>query len=213
MLEKNVRIAAGILALLGLFALGAQLPITIEGFAKTGGSTLGGVWRFFGYFTIITNCVCVFVMGLAAFNKLRNPNWLSAVTSYMVILCLVYWVLLSKNNHETGWRYFVDCLLHYVLPVGTLVAWVVTFPKYNLTWIQPVTWMAYPVSYSVYSMVRGAFEGWYPYFFLDAGKYGYAKVFINILGLATLFLVAGLLLVALGRFLSRSHAPKVLQAP
>jgi hypothetical protein len=212
-MKKNVRIAAGILALMGLFALGAQLPITLEGYAKTGGSTLGGVWRFFGYFTITTNCVCVIVMGLVAFDKLKNHNWLSAITSYMVILCLVYWLLLSKNNQQTGWNFFIDSLLHYALPIGTLVAWIVVFPKHSLTWGQPVTWMAYPVSYSVYSMARGAFEGWYPYFFLDAGKYGYAKVAVNILGLAGLFLIAGLLLVALGRFLSRNHARGVLQAP
>jgi hypothetical protein len=212
-MSLETRHAAGVLALVGLFALGAQLPITIEGVVEAGGSPLFGVGRFLGYFTIITNITCMIVMAMAAFGKLKNMNWLSAVTTYMIILCMVYWLLLSKNNHATGWKFFVDSLLHYVLPIGTLIGWFVAFPKHSLTWIQPVTWLAYPVSYSFYSMARGAIEGWYPYFFLDASKYGYAKVAVNILGLAVLFLVAGLILVAVGRLMSRSHAPKVLQAP
>jgi hypothetical protein len=213
MMTRKTQIAAGMLALLGLFALSAQLPITIDGFTSHGGSALGGVWRFFGYFTITTNILCMLVMVLAALNQLKNPNWLSAITTYMAVLCLVYWLLLSKNNHQVGWNFFVDTLLHYVLPLGTFVAWVVAFPKQNLTWIGPIKWMAYPISYSVYVMARGAVEGWYPYFFLDAGTYGYPQVALNTLGLALLFLVAGLMLVAGARFIGLVTAPKVLQAP
>jgi hypothetical protein len=111
-MTTRVKVTTAIIALLGLFALGAQLPITIAAVAENGGSTLFGVGRFLGYFTITTNIVCMIVMGMAALGKLKNPNWLSAITAYMVILCLVYWLLLSKNNHQTGWRVFIDTLLH-----------------------------------------------------------------------------------------------------
>jgi hypothetical protein len=195
----NVRQTAGLLAVLGLLALGAQLPITIEGVVQAGGSTLFGVGRFLGYFTIITNTTCMLVMAMAALGKLKNMNWLSAVTTYMIILCLVYWLLLSKNNHETGWKFVVDGLLHYALPLGTLLAWIFAFPKQDLTWVEPFKWLIYPITYAVYALMRGAFEGWYPYFFLDAARFGYSQIALNVVGLAALFLVAGLLLVAVAR--------------
>jgi hypothetical protein len=195
-MTTRVKVTTAIIALLGLFALGAQLPITIAAVAENGGSTLFGVGRFLGYFTITTNIVCMIVMGMAALGKLKNPNWLSAITAYMVILCLVYWLLLSKNNHQTGWRFFIDSLLHYVLPLATLTAWITVFPKQGLTWADPFKWLVYPISYSVYAMVRGAIGGWYPYFFLNVTDLGYAKVALNTFGLALLFLIAGLILVA-----------------
>jgi hypothetical protein len=195
----STRLMTGSLALIGLFALAAQLPITIGAVVKDGGSPLFGAGRFLGYFTIITNIVCMLVMAMVALGKLKNLNWLSAVTSYMIILCLVYWLLLSKDNPQVGWRFFIDTLLHYVIPIGTLGAWIFVFPKDTLRLSDPFKWLIYPVAYAVYSMVRGALEGWYPYFFLDVATLGYAKVALNVLGLAVLFLVAGLILVAVAR--------------
>lgn len=202
----KTKLAASIIALLGIFTLVNQLPITVGWFIKDGGSVVGGVWRFFGYFTITSNLACMIVMAMAAIGKLKNPNWLSAVTSYMVIVCLVYWILLSAKNPLTGWPLLIDSLLHYVIPIGALTAWIVAFPKQSLTWADPIKWLVYPISYAVYSMVRGAFEGWYPYFFLNVTDLGYGKVAINTLGLAALFLVAGLILVALSRLIVRQKA-------
>jgi hypothetical protein len=205
-MTDKLKLSAGLIAILGLFALGAQLPISIAAVAETGGSTWFGVGRFLGYFTITTNIVCMLVMGMAATGKLKNPNWLSAMTAYMVILCLVYWLLLSKTNHQTGWRFFIDSLLHYVLPLATLTAWIAVFPKQGLTWADPFKWLVYPIAYSVYSMVRGAIGGWYPYFFLNVTDLGYGQVALNTLGLAGLFLVAGLILVGVSRVRQRPLA-------
>lgn len=199
MISGKVRLYAGLLSVVGLLALAAQLPITIAGFVTSGGSALGGVGRFFGYFTIITNLVCAVIMALTAVGTLKRPKLLSAVTVYMTLLCLIYWLLLSKNNVQTGWNLLVDSTLHYVVPILTLVAWIGLFPKANLTWSDPVKWLAYPIGYSVYSLARGAFEGWYPYFFLDVGNLGYGRVLVNIIGLGALFFVAGLTLVGVSR--------------
>jgi hypothetical protein len=199
MISGKVRLSAGLISVIGLMALAAQLPITIAGFVAAGGNALGGVGRFFGYFTIITNLVCAVIMGLTAVGALKRPKLLSAVTVYMTLLCLIYWLLLSKNNVQTGWNLVVDSTLHYAVPILTLTAWIGLFPKTSLTWSDPITWLAYPIGYSVYSLVRGAFEGWYPYFFLDVGNLGYSRVLVNIMGLGALFLVAGLILVSVSR--------------
>lgn len=209
MLSGKVRAVTGVISAVGFFALAAQLPITIEGFVGNGGTVIGGVWRFFGYFTITTNIVCAVVMGLTALGVLKKPKLLSAVTAYMIILSLVYWLLLSKANVQSGWDLFTDSLLHYAVPILTAVAWVFVVPKGELTWSDPAKWMAYPVLYSAYSLGRGAIEGWYPYFFLDVGNLGYWRVFLNIAGLAGLFWVAGLILVALSRVPFGSRANRL----
>jgi hypothetical protein len=198
-ITKKARLAAGLISLLALFALINQLPITIASFVADGGTASGGVWRFFGYFTITTNTLCAIVMGLVALGHIKSESVLGAVTSYVLIMCLVYWLLLSGDRHLTGWPALIDSILHYGVPFVTLAAWVTIFPRRGLTWADPFKWLIYPVGYSIYSMSRGAIEGWYPYFFLDVTTLGLGKVALNIAGLACLFLVTGLVLVALAR--------------
>jgi hypothetical protein len=199
-MSTTARVVAGLLSLLGLCTLTAQLPISVGWFVKDGGSVLGGVWRYFGYFTITSNSVCAIIMGLAALGVLRNTRWLSAVTSYMVVVCLVYWILLSAQNPLSGWPLLVDSVLHYVIPASVLVAWVCVLPKSDLRGSDPIRWLVYPIAYAIYVMIRGGFENWYPYFFLDVGALGYGRVALNVVGLAALFYGAGMILVVLARW-------------
>jgi len=57
------------------------------------------------------------------------------------------------------------------------------------------------VTYLVYSLLRGAIDGWYPYFFIDVGAIGYARALTNAAGLTVAMLMAGYLLVAVVRLL------------
>ena len=59
------------------------------------------------------------------------------------------------------------------------MAEVLVFPKAYGSWIDSVEWLIYLASYAGYPMVRGAFEGWYLCFLLNATNLGYAKVTLN----------------------------------
>jgi hypothetical protein len=57
-------------------------------------------------------------------------------------------------------------LLHFWIPGYALVDWLVA-PGRDVPW-RTIAWvMIFPVSWVIFTMVRGAFVHWYPYFFLD----------------------------------------------
>ena len=65
-------------------------------------------------------------------------------------------------------------------------------------------WLLYPLIYLGFILSRGALTRRYPYPFIDAGKLGYPLVLANATALVIAFLVLGLLVLAIGRWMS-SH--------
>jgi hypothetical protein len=59
---------------------------------------------------------------------------------------------------------------------------------------QAMVWLAFPVVYLVYSLIRGPIVDWYPYPFLDPGHNGYGAVAVTSLMLLVMSaaLAAGL---------------------
>jgi hypothetical protein len=53
-----------------------------------------------------------------------------------------------------------------------------------------LAWLAYPVAWIAYTMIRGPIAGWYPYPFLDPARGGLGPVAATVLGI----LLAGTLL-------------------
>jgi hypothetical protein len=45
-------------------------------------------------------------------------------------------------------------------------------------------WLAFPLAYVVYSLIRGHSSHWYPYPFLDPGPRGYTGVIQSSIGIA-----------------------------
>ena len=76
-----------------------------------------------------------------------------------------------------------------------------------------VLWLSlvFPVAWCIFTLIRGALVGWYPYHFIDVGELGYAKVGVNCLWVAVLYLgvAAGLSTFDgwLARFAARSDEP------
>ncbi|MEJ2750444.1 MAG: Pr6Pr family membrane protein, partial [Anaerolineae bacterium] len=69
-----------------------------------------------------------------------------------------------------------------------------------LTWQHPFVWLAYPIAYLVYWLIRGPRVGYYPYFFLDVNALGYSGVAIWSGALIVIFLVLGTLMWRIDRW-------------
>ena len=90
-------------------------------------------------------------------------------------------------------------LLHYVVPIGTLLDWLIFDVKGNTTWKMPVFAALFPIIYVAVSMIAAQFltgESKYPYPFLNADMLGIGAVALNIVLLAAAFLAVGYLGVA-----------------
>jgi hypothetical protein len=68
-------------------------------------------------------------------------------------------------------------------------------------------WLAFPVVFAVYSLIRGPIVQWYPYPFLDPRAHGYLHVAAECFVIALAIMVICLLIVWLGD-LARRTAPE-----
>ncbi len=166
--------------------------------------------KFCSYFTILTNIIVAVCLTSIAIKP--NGKWgqfffksqtASAINVYILVVGLVYNTVLRWLWSPQGLQLVVDNLLHVVTPLWFLVYWCAFVPKKTLQWNYVWAWLIYPLVYCIYVLTRGVFTNMYPYFFVDARQYGYVQVFINITVLLAVFLVLSLLLVAIGKRLSK----------
>ncbi|WP_144887723.1 Pr6Pr family membrane protein [Lacibacter cauensis] len=159
--------------------------------------------RFFSYFTILTNILVAVCFTSLLLQKKKEgffhkPGVLTAVTVYIFIVGMVYNLVLRSQWNPQGWQLVADNLLHTVTPLLALVYWFIYASTGNIGLQQLSTWLLYPLFYLVYVLIRGSFSNFYPYFFIDVSKLGYAKAFINALYVTGCFLLVSLLLTWLG---------------
>ncbi|WP_091733297.1 Pr6Pr family membrane protein [Nocardioides scoriae] len=161
-------------ALLGFSAVVTELATLVE----------RGAFRpteFFSYFTVQTNLLVVVVLLATALTEGRRPRLLDrvrgATTVYMVVVLVVFAVLLAPIEGvaltAVPWD---NTVLHQVVPVVVLLDWVVDPPAERIPWRVGLLWLAYPLLYAAWALVRGLLDGWYPYPFLDPDVDGYAAV-------------------------------------
>jgi hypothetical protein len=202
------RIFAGICAALGWFALALQLRLAIGFSLARGFSVSHGFVVYFGFFTVLTNILVALVLTVACLRPasrgfLARPRTRSAVLVYIAMVGVIYSLLLRHVWTPAGTQLIADRLLHDVLPPLYLAYWIAFVPKGELRWIDPVFWLAYPVAYFGYILLRGAIIGTYPYAFLDAAALGYPRLAVNGVILLAAFLASGCLCVGVDQALRR----------
>lgn len=144
------------------------------------------VANFFSYFTIQSNLIVAVVLAVAGVIQLRRPDprrpeprrldlLRGAATVYISITGVVYALLLSNIdvNMPLPWA---NVVLHYVVPVAMVVDWLLDLPERVIEFRTAVVWLAYPLIYLAYTLLRGPAVDWYPYPFLDPGPHGYGYV-------------------------------------
>lgn len=148
---------------------------------------IGGfqVANFLSFFTIESNILGAIMFLISALFALRgkvhshNLDILrGATTLYMVITGIVYVLLLSglEESLQTPIPW-VNFVLHYAFPVVAFLDWLVDRPVFKITLKQGLIWLIFPIAYAIYSLIRGAIVGWYPYPFLNPViEGGYGKV-------------------------------------
>jgi hypothetical protein len=208
MLAMRIYAATG--AVLGWFALALQLYLMLHRVPV--GEMLSSVISFFSFFTILTNLLVAVVLTAAVFRPrwgkwFHRPSVQAGSAVYIGIVGIVYQLLLRQLWNPQGAQWLADFLLHSVIPLGYVVYWLLFAPRTGLQWKDALAWLAYPAVYLIYILARGAAIGVYPYPFVDVTVLGYAGVFVRAAMFLVVFLVMGLLAVAVGRSLSawRQH--------
>lgn len=206
-MRSAARGIAAIGALLGVAGLGLQYWLLYADLSANGASPLDVFWRFYAYFTLLTNTFVTLVFARAAlkpasFAGLNAPRVeLMAVTSIMFV-GIVYNLLLASRWDPQGWQKVADVIVHNAVPVLFLLFWALR-PHGALKWTSAIFAAAWPLAYAVYGLTRGEFDGFYPYFFMDPTTVSYGQIAINLAGLVVAFVFGALLLIGISRALGR----------
>ena len=135
-----------------------------------------------------------------------------AVLRLDALLCIavtgiVYHTVLAGLQDLTPSGALSNLLLHTVVPVGTVVAWLVVGPRPRLS-PAVVGWsLVYPLGWIAYTFVRGAIVDWYPYPFLDVSEIGLQSALVRTGIVAVIFLALAFAVLALERVLPPAPKP------
>jgi hypothetical protein len=172
--------------------------------------------NFFSYFTVQSAMLAVVTLVIAgAFALLtpRDPAWLgilrTMVTVYVLVSGIVFGLIVAQSSTrdyrvDVPWS---DTLLHFVVPALAVIAWTTDsmlgmnprVPWSTVGWV-----LVYPSLWLVYTLVRGADVGWYPYFFLDEAQVdGAVGVALYCALVLVIFVTLTAVLVAVNRALWR----------
>ncbi|GAB4135571.1 MAG: Pr6Pr family membrane protein [Cyanobacteria bacterium J069] len=208
--QRFKRPYAIIFAIVAWFALLLQLQVTINTSLGKGLTLWTAIARYFSYFTIENNILVALVFTAVALRSsstaakfFTKPRVQTAIAAYITIVGLVYHLLLRNIWNPQGWQLLADNVLHYVTPLFYILFWLAFVQKSTIHWKSLPSWLIYPVIYSVFTLVRGAITGWYPYPFINAAELGYARVLINTLFVFLGFAIISSIFMAIARFLSR----------
>lgn len=196
----------------GTVFVAAVVGLLMEVVTAFGADDLGTrLVRLFSYFTIQSNILAAVASGMLLWRPDRRGR-VFAVLRLDALLCIavtgiVYHAVLAGLQDLTAAGALSNFLLHTVVPVGTVVAWLVVGPRPRLT-LGAVGWsVAYPLAWIAYTFVRGAVVDWYPYPFLDVSEIGLASALVRTGVVAVIFLALAFAALALERVLPPAPRP------
>ena len=151
-------------------------------FAKLNGNASFSPGNFFSFFTIQSNILAAMTLVMTALVRRDERSRMfdavrGAATLYITITFVVFALFLSGLQEELDTHIaFTNFVVHYLIPVVLLVDWFIDPPRHRLGPRIALAWLAYPLMWFAYTLVRGSSTDWYPYPFVDVTRHGYGGV-------------------------------------
>lgn len=216
MFRKHLQSAQGqrcytmVAACLGWSGLAIQLYLVFIARWADDASLMGGLVRFFSFFTVWCNTLVAVVLTCAlsrrtsaAHRFFRHPVVCSGIAVSIVLVGLAYNLLLRHLWQPEGWQWVADEILHDVMPLAFLLYWWLYVPKGMLRIEHVLLWSLYPIIYFSYVLLRGSSIGDYMYPFINVGNIGYVQAFTNAGGLLIGFILIALVVLGGDRIRGR----------
>lgn len=86
---------------------------------------------------------------------------------------------LAQTLDLKGWEVVWNALLHTVVPVMTVIGWLLIGPRGIVS--RRVAWLSviFSICWLAFTLIRGAIVHWYPYLFIDVTQIGYGRALLN----------------------------------
>jgi hypothetical protein len=205
--EGVLRTVAAVTTLVVVVGMALQIHATATSTSTAGffSSKADRIANIFCFFTVLSNLLLAATNAVLVVDPRRRSTLfsglrLSGVLS-MIVTGIVFHIALRGLHDLHGTAATADLLLHTISPIMAVISWLVVGPRGVVTSRVVAVSVGYPVVWLVATLIRGAIINFYPYPFLDATTHGYARVIINSLIVAVLFLVLAIGAQGLDRLL------------
>lgn len=188
-------------------ALALQFGLIIDLMTTEGATVLQVIWRFFGFFTILTNilvAVVATVLILSPLHFLASARVRLATATSILMVGIVYSLALRSVWNPTGLQAVVDSLLHDVSPILFLMTWFFC-DHGKLEWRDVFAALAVPIVYLAYAISRGEFDGWYAYWFLDPTQQSLSQLATSCITLVVAFAMVSALMISIDKWLGKKQ--------
>lgn len=151
--------------------------------------------NFFTFFTILSNLLAMGVLLEGGRRMLTGappvPDMIrGAAVVYMTVTYIVFAILLRDLQEELQTHVaWVDSVFHRLAPIVLMIGWVVDPPRERISFRRSLWWLSFPLLWVIFTMIRGAVDGRYPYPFLDPANGGYGTVLVYVVAITALFLL------------------------
>lgn len=187
-----------------------QIGVSSGNTSVFGGTPLGRSLNIFAFFTIQSNVIVGATTLLLAINPSRSSAVLRVFRMMglvgITVTFVVFHVALSHLLDLETWAEAANQLQHTVVPVLAVGGWLAFGPRGLTSARVAKLSVLFPAFYMAFVMIRGAFDGFYPYPFANVTNLGYLKVVINGLWVAVLFVALAAGATALDRRLAVARA-------
>ena len=145
------------------------------------------------YYTVLSNLLVTLFTAYLLLkmrgddNSWQNPGILrlkGGVTMSIMITCVIYHFMLAPI--ATDFYRLENFLCHYIVPLWFLADTLLFDKNRQYKWFDPIVWTVLPLLYMGFAILNGlvlkmnipnAKDNPFPYFFLNANKYGWGFVF------------------------------------
>lgn len=167
--------------------------------------------NYFSYFTIDSNLIATALLlaGAAMWRSDDTPalDFLrGGAVVYMTVTGVVFTLLLRGTDVDTTIPW-VNTVVHEAGPLFILADWFVLPPRARISSARSVLWLAFPLAWTIYTLIRGAASGRYPYPFLDPANGGYATVTVYMIVILVFMLLLALGVAATSRIRGGQFIP------
>ena len=161
------------------------------------------------YYTVLSNLLVTLFTAYLLLkmrgddNSWQNPGILrlkGGITMSIMITCVIYHFMLAPI--ATDFYRLENFLCHYIVPLWFLADTLLFDKNRQYKWFDPIVWTVLPLLYMGFAILNGwvlkmnipnAKDNPFPYFFLNANKYGWGFVFRWAATIFVAYMVSGYL--------------------
>ncbi|QEO08861.1 Pr6Pr family membrane protein [Protaetiibacter larvae] len=175
----------------------------------------------FVFFTSLSNLACTVwavVSLVVTVRDVRREGWRGAsspsprVAGYVLmsilVTMLIYTIVLIPTVPPEERFTPEDTVVHVIVPILTLLDWLLFTPKGHQRWFDPLLWAVPPYLYLGWAFLHHALGGTfagrdYPYPFMNVDEIGWGGFFLYVLVLTVALEIVAYLIHAVDRLLGR----------